>query len=84
MEWVNRELCARKILENITVYIMEHVEFTCCEMAISIILNYSTAKRGIKWMEIKQPHLQFLGYFSHVMTETKKSNSNGAEAESRG
>lgn len=57
VEWVNREFCVRKILENIIVYIMEYVEFICCEMVIFIILNYSIVKRGIKWMEIKQFYL---------------------------
>lgn len=56
----------------------------CCEMTISIILKYATAKPGVHQMEIRQPHLQFLGSFAPVMTETKKSNSNGAEAESTG
>lgn len=84
VQWVNLQLRGKQRLENITRRITEHPEFTRWAVAVSIICKHNTTKRGINRMEIQQPHSQFLGSFSHVMAETKKSNSNGAEAESEG
>ena len=78
------QLRGKQRLGNITGRITEHTEFTRWAMALSIIFKHNTAKRGVNRMEIQQPHSQFLGSFSHVMAETKKSNSNGKEAESEG